>query len=323
MYDSIEVNLDDVLTGKVSTFPILDSKHISATISLYDIKLVDCGDYCQVYLYDKKQSKNINKDNENELELKKEKIDSMFEKAHTKNECKLSNEIELRSIMRSKLECQRLAKANINDWKTFITLTFEENIQDVKTANKKFKYFIDKVRRKKKDLKYLCITEFQKRGAIHYHLLCNISINDENLMYTQEDNKKFRHIKYWNEGFNSVEEMTGDVKKIIGYIAKYMTKDVDNRLFSHHRYFYSQNLKKPIKNYINLDKEKEKDFYIKKIQEKELIYQNEYINPYNNEKVQFFEFLKTHNYYTIENTNNKGIISSVVDIKPNVNGKTE
>ena len=323
MNDIIEVSLDDVLTGKVSTFPILDSKHISATISLYDIKLVDCNDYCQVYVYEKKQSKSINKDNENDLELKKEKIDSMFDKTHTKNECKLTNEIELRSIMRSKLECQRLAKANINDWKTFITLTFEENIQDVKKANRKFKYFIDKVRRVKKDLKYLCITEFQKRGAIHYHMLCNIDINDETLMYAQEDNKKFKHIKYWNEGFTSVEVMTGDVKKIIGYIAKYMTKDIDNRLFSHHRYFYSQNLNKPIKNYINSDKDNEKDFYIKKIQEKELIYQNEYINPYTQEKVQFFEFLKTHNYYTIENKNNKDFLCITEDIKPNVNGKTE
>lgn len=324
MNDIIEVSLDDVLTGKVSTFPILDSKHISATISLYDIKLVDCNDYCQVYVYEKKQSKSINKDNENDLELKKVKINSMVDKTTiSENELKLSNKIELRSIMRSKLECQRLAKANMSDWKTFITLTFEENVQDVKKANKCFKYFIDKVRRKKKDLKYLCITEFQKRGAIHYHMLCNIDINDETLMYAQEDNKKFKHIKYWNEGFNSVEVMTGDVKKIVGYIAKYMTKDIDNRLFSHHRYFYSQNLNKPIKNYINSDKDNEKDFYIKKIQEKELIYQNEYINPYTQEKVQFFEFLKTHNYYTIENKNNKGIISSVEDIKLNVNGKTE
>ena len=323
MNDIIEVSLNDVLTGKVSTFPILDSKHISATISLYDIKLVDCNDYCQVYVYEKKQSKSINKDNENDLELKKEKIDSMFDKTHTKNECKLTNEIELRSIMRSKLECQRLAKANINDWKTFITLTFEENIQDVKKANRKFKYFIDKVRRVKKDLKYLCITEFQKRGAIHYHLLTNIDINDETLMYTQEDNKKFKHIKYWNEGFTSVEVMTGDVKKIIGYIAKYMTKDIDNRLFSHHRYFYSQNLNKPIKNYINSDKDNEKDFYIKKIQEKELIYQNEYINPYTQEKVQFYEFIKPYNNYTIENLNNKDFLCITEDIKPNVNGKTE
>ena len=67
MNDIVEIDINDVLTGKVSTFPILDSKHISATISLYDIKLVDCYNYCQVYIYEKKQSKSINKDNKNEL----------------------------------------------------------------------------------------------------------------------------------------------------------------------------------------------------------------------------------------------------------------
>lgn len=293
MNNIIEVNLDDVLTGKVSAFPILDSKHISATISLYDIKLIDCNDYCQVYLYERKQAKNIKKDNQNELELTKAKMNNLVKNdIEVKTEAKLTNEIELRSIIRSKTECQRLAKANINDWKSFITLTFEENIQDVKIANKRFKYFIDKIRRKKSDLKYLCITEFQKRGAVHYHFLSNIDINDKNLIYCQEDNLNFKHIKYWNDGFTSVEEMKNDVKKIIGYIAKYMTKDIDKRLFSHHRYFYSQNLNKPIKNYINLDNKTEKDFYRKKIQEKELIYQNEYINPYNDEKVIFLEFLK-------------------------------
>ena len=35
---------------------------------------------------------------------------------------------------------------------------------------------------------------------------------------------------------------------------------------------------------------KDKEYYLKKIQDKELIYQNEYINPYDNTKVIFLEF---------------------------------
>ena len=180
----------------------------------------------------------------------------------------------------------------MKDWETFITLTFEKNITDVQKANKQFRYFIDKIRRVKKDFKYLCITEFQKRGAIHYHLLTNININDDTLMYTQNDNKNFRHIKYWHNGFNSVEILKGDTKKVIGYISKYMTKDIDDRLFSKHRYFYSQNLIKPKNNFIDLDNEKEVKFYNEKIQDKELIYQNNYINSFDNENVLFLEFKK-------------------------------
>lgn len=278
-----DVNSKNELTS------ILDSKLISAT--LYDIKIVNCGDYSQVYIYDNKKLRK-KAEKSPELELKKYKVESMLESTNKTTDLKLEPIIETRNIIRSKLECQRIAKANINEWQTFITLTFGKNIQDVKFANKRFKYFIDKVRRVKPDLKYLCITEFQKRGAIHYHLLTNINIKDSSLIYSQEDNPKFKHIKFWNEGFDSIEVMKGDVKKIIGYISKYMTKDIDNRLFSHRRYFYSQNLQQPKASFVDLSKELDKDFYKKIIQDKDLIYQNEYINPYDNCKVTFLEYLK-------------------------------
>lgn len=271
---------------------ILDSRLISPTFNIkdYDIKLVDCNEYTQVYLY---QSTKIQKkkDDDFDLKLRKIKIDKIVDATEKENEFEIKlNEIEERNIIRSKLQCQRLAKANMQYWETFITLTYEENMTDVKKANKDFRYFIDKVRRVKKDFMYLCITEFQKRGAVHYHLLTNININDTTLIYAQEDNPKFKHIKYWNKGFTSIEILKGDPKKVVGYISKYMTKDIDNRLFSKHRYFYSQNLCKPVINLINKNILKEHKFYTKKIQDKELIYQNEYINSYDNQKVIFLEF---------------------------------
>lgn len=279
--------------GLEETTSILDSSLIVATKDCYNIKLVECGDYCQVYIYNDKKPCKTPKEQDMDLELKKYKFDQKFglnNQTDIKEQFKSSEQIETKNIIRSKLECQRLAKANINDWKTFITLTFEENVTDVKSANKRFKYFIDKVRRVKKDIKYLCITEFQKRGATHYHMLSNIDIEDTTLIYSQEDNPKFKHVKYWNDGFTSVEIMKGDPKKIIGYIAKYMTKDIDNRLFNRHRYFYSRNLTKPVTSYINQDHIKEYDYYKKRIQDKDLIYQNEYLNPYDNTNVLFLEF---------------------------------
>ena len=270
-------------------FPILDSKHIlTTTKALYNMKLVDCGEYILVYLYDNKKVRNTN-DNE-DLKLKSKVVHNYdYGNNETKED---SSNIEERSIIRSKLECQRLAKANIDEWETFITLTFKDNITDLEFANKRFRYFIDKVQRVKKDFKYLCITEFQKRGATHYHLLTNIKIDDEKLLYSQEDNKKFKHIKYWLDGFSSIEVLKNNPKKVIGYIAKYMTKDIDNRLFNRHRYFYSRNLKKPSVSFINTDKVREKDYYTKKIQDTSLIYQNEYYNPYDNSKVIYLEFQK-------------------------------
>lgn len=276
--------------------PILDSRLIVATNKIpYNVKLVDCGDYCQLYMYESKKTKTRKKDDKSDLELTKFKTDEIENKPASEKkptEVKLNNSIESKNIIRSKLECQRLAKSNIKDWETFITLTFAENVSNIDFANKRLKYFIDKVRKVKKDLKYLIIPEFQKRGAVHYHMLSNISLNDSSLIFVQEDNLKYKHIKYWNDGFTSVEIMKGDVKKIIGYISKYMTKDIDNRLFSHHRYLYSRNLSMPKVSYVNLDNKKDLEFYKKRIQDKNLIYQNEYINPYDNQKVTFLEFLK-------------------------------
>lgn len=78
-----------------------------------------------------------------------------------------------------------------------------------------------------------------------------------------------------------------------------MTKDIDNRLFNKHRYFYSKNLNKPKENYIDTDNEEEYNYYIKKIQDKDLIYQNQYVNPYDNTNVTFLEFYWTDKLYNI------------------------
>lgn len=266
---------------------LLDSSLIITTnnTQLYNVKLIDCGDYIQVYY--------LNNDTLKHERLEKEKnikhIDT--DRLNKINTPIKDEKIEIKNIMRSKLQCQRLAKTNCKEWKTFITLTFEENIIDINRANKKFRYFVDKIQRIYKDFKYICIPEFQKRGAVHYHLLTNISLNDERFIYKQEDNKKFYHIKYWNEGFTKVDNLEKDIKKIIGYISKYMTKDIDNRLYNHRRYFYSRNLQKPSISFLNLNEPKHLEFYKKILNNKSLIYDNTYINPYNQELIRFNEFM--------------------------------
>ena len=273
-----ETNFNKESTKKAESFPILDSRLITPTIpKRYDIKVVECGEYVQVYYYENSKVIHQKKDN-NDLELTKLKINNIF---NEKNEIKENsnfdlkeNKVEIKNIIRSKLTCQRIAKANANKWKSFITLTFEENISNIKEANKKFRYYIDKVRRLKKDFCYIAIPEFQERGAVHYHILTNLECNSDLIpkmpkkrLYNPNTKRykelEYYDLKYWNEGFSSAELMTGDVKKIVGYISKYMTKDIDNRLFGHRRFFCSQNLKMPMDNYIDINNEKEFEFYQK------------------------------------------------------------
>ena len=270
---------------------LLDSSLIVTTnnLSLYDIKVIICNNYIQVYEIENTKSK---KDKSLEIiDKKKSKIANIDTDDLIKNKTNTTPTIETKNINRSKLQCQRLAKCNADDWKTFITLTFAENITDIAFANKKFRYFIDKVQRKFKELKYICIPEFQKRGAAHYHLLTNISIENTDLIYSQVNNEKFKHIKYWNEGFTKVDSLNNDIKKIVGYVSKYMTKDIDNRLYNRHRYFYSRNLTKPKISYLDLNDIKHQEFLNNLLNKKELIYTNKYQNIYNDDEIVFKEYL--------------------------------
>lgn len=265
---------------------LLDSSLIVTTNrkELYNVKLINCGEYIQVYFLENK--KLINKKEKPDLNLKKREFDNDNKAYNT------SNSIEQKNIIRSKLECQRLAKSNAKEWKTFVTLTYEENITNIDEAKKDFRYFIDKIQRIYKDLKYICIPEFQKRGAAHFHLLTNIDIKDTRFIYEQiHKNKKYFHIKYWHKGFTKVDILENDIKKIVGYVSKYMTKDIDNRLYNRHRYYYSRNLTKPQENYLDLSNSRHLEYYNKLLQNKNLIYENEYQNIYNNEKIAFKEFL--------------------------------
>jgi hypothetical protein len=53
----------------------------------------------------------------------------------------------------------------------FTTLTFRENLHNIKEANYEFLKFIKRVKYKFGDFKYLAVIEFQDRGAIHYHMI--------------------------------------------------------------------------------------------------------------------------------------------------------
>lgn len=267
---------------------LLDSSLIITTNKpeLYNVKLINCGDYTQVYFLG--ESKIKHKKNKEQKNIKSFNTDCLKKITNTKE----STKIEFKNILRSKLQCQRIAKTNASEWATFITLTFEQNISNINEANKRFRYFVDKVQRVYKSFKYICIPEFQKRGAVHYHLLTNIDINNKQLIYEQEDNKKFKHIKYWNDGFTKVDNLKKDIKKIVGYISKYMTKDADNRLYNHRRYFYSRNLIQPTVSFLDLGNPKHFEFYNRMIEDKTLIYKNSYLTSYGNNLIGFQEFLQ-------------------------------
>ena len=259
---------------------LLDSRLITRVrLEKYSYKIIKCGDYLQVYYYkNPRERQNVEKLDTNTLH--RGSVGSREVK-----------HIEDRNIIRTKLNCQRLAKANAKDWKSFITLTYAENMEHVAKSKKDLEYFVKNIKKIKKDFKYIAIPEFQKRGAIHFHLLTNLSLQDNNIITKQKNNNKYYDVKYWNKGFTSYEDISGDVKKIVGYISKYMTKDnADDRLFNFKRYTASQNLIKPVTEFISMRDKTSREWLINYFKDKECIYNNTYVDDYNR-PVEFFELL--------------------------------
>lgn len=177
--------------------------------------------------------------------------------------------IDLKNINRSRTSIQRLIKANESKFTTFVTLTFAENVTNIEDANKKFNIWRTYIKRLKSDFAYIGVPEFQKRGAVHYHLLTNINYNDYSLLskdlimtYSKKSHSYDvgRTIKGWKYGFTKVKSM--DNINVVGYLTKYLVKDLDNRLWGKRRYFYSQNLVKPHEILINLSDMKDFILYL-------------------------------------------------------------
>jgi len=146
------------------------------------------------------------------------------------------NKIRFSSLSRTKQKLRRLVWCNDKYIKTFITLTFKDDIIDLKTANKKLHNFIKRLTYSFPNLLYIGVPEFQKKVKVHYHLLTDIPyIANEDLS------------KIWTCGFVTIKALnkTGN---IANYLTKYLTKsstEEDERYFNKKKIFYSKNIHKP------------------------------------------------------------------------------
>ena len=152
-----------------------------------------------------------------------------------------SEETERISLSRARKGIRRLINANAVELNKFVTLTFAENLTDVDKANYEFKKFIERLKfyLKKAEpehkLKYISVIEFQKRGAVHYHVLFNLPYIDAKMLN-----------EIWGNGFIKINKID-HIDNVGAYVSKYMSKDErDQRLWNKKMYFTSRNLDKPI-----------------------------------------------------------------------------
>jgi len=176
-------------------------------------------------------------------------------------------------LNRARRDLRRLINSNIHMYgvkSKFVTLTFADNITDIKKANYEFKKFKQRLETYFDfRLKYTCVIEFQKRGAIHYHVVFF------NMPYI----KKSKLAQIWGNGFIKVNNID-NVDNVGAYVCKYMSKNFidDERLRGHKCYFSSRNLYKPIE---VKDKKRVKNI-IDSLPSSSLTYCNMFENEYNN-----------------------------------------
>jgi len=150
-----------------------------------------------------------------------------------------------------KQKATRLINANCNAYpKTkreyyppvMLTLTTKENISDLSITSpmltlfmKRFNYEISQGE-KEAQLKYVAIPEWQKRGAVHYHIALF------NMPYVKQ--QKLSDI--WGQGYIWVSR-SDRVRDLGHYLTKYMTKGFDDPRFEgHRRYSPSAGLYRPV-----------------------------------------------------------------------------
>lgn len=146
---------------------------------------------------------------------------------------------------RAVLAFRRLVTANFigTDYPILASLTYADNMDSIGQGRADFNAFGRDARRAfGNGIRYICVAEFQKRGALHFHaLLWGFPQG------TATDERHTRVIaKLWGHGFVDLVQTDGNAIKIAGYLAKYMGKHFDDvRMASRKAYIASRNVLRP------------------------------------------------------------------------------
>lgn len=204
-------------------------------------KIIKSGNIIEFYKYEKGYLKGY------EL-TESEKIKN----GRTKEKSNNYEENRKQVLQRAKKNLRRLINANVGQYgkeniAKFVTLTFKENITDIKHANYEFEKFIKRLNYeiygyKCSNLKYTCVIEFQKRGAIHYHVIFyNLPFTKSNILES-----------IWQNGFIKINKID-NVTNVGAYVSEYLGSAEkgqghnieDDRLQGKKSYFSSRGLYKP------------------------------------------------------------------------------
>lgn len=192
----------------------------NSRIRQFNKRVIVSGNVLEIYEYEKPVAKG--------LETKRKgRSNAPF----TSDEVKAENRSKIASRARAYVRRKVNANPQLNK---FLTLTFVENLTDLDKARYEFDKFIKRLKTRFKNVQYIAVVEYQGRGAIHFHLLCNLPYVNVNEL-----------AKIWKHGFIKINRID-NVDNVGAYVTKYMTKDsIDERLIGRKCYSMSKGLNEP------------------------------------------------------------------------------
>lgn len=167
------------------------------------------------------------------------------------------------NIVRAQDRVFEIVQMNLDSFKLFVTITFDDDKVDATNAGdvmKKLRNWLSNLVQRK-GLKYILVPELHKSGRIHAHMLCNnifelVDSGTRNVegftkplkistieRYNIPDNRIkniIYNVKNWKYGFSTALYTYGDGIGVSKYVADYITKG-SKRIFGRY-YWVSKNL---------------------------------------------------------------------------------
>lgn len=164
---------------------------------------------------------------------------------------------------------------NNNHWQYFVTLTFSDEQLGGSYSHEKalefLRKWIDNQKHQNKNMSYLLVSEFHKKGKLHFHgIFSNVpNWQLEKARYPKsnrliiKNGKQIYNLTNYKLGFTTVSEVE-DQERVSSYISKYITKELINLKFKK-AFWYSRDLDKPKLDFHYFE-ESLKDLYTKNVE---------------------------------------------------------
>lgn len=149
------------------------------------------------------------------------------------------------NIRHAVLAFKRLTLANlrVGNEPVLASLTYAGDTQEIGQGHQDFNAFARNLRsRFGKQVQYICVAEWQKRGALHFHALI------WGLPHGVAASERHTRVvaSLWGQGFVDLRKTDGH-PKIASYLSKYMAKAfADPRLAGKKAYVASRGIKRPV-----------------------------------------------------------------------------